>query len=217
MSLHLSIITRCSDGLILYASEQDSPHLSADSIKKTARHLLNGLNQNSPKRCSFVQDAYEFHYIMNDNLCCLVCTDRSYPRALAFSYLEELQTQFDKQYGPRVPTASRPYEFIAFDTTASTLQRQYMDSSSSVNLDKAKKNLEDVRKIISKNIDDLVERGDRFEYLKTQTSALSMEAKRYKNKGRQAFRQLVMRQYVPLIVILLVIILYFFVRKLFKK
>jgi len=39
---------------------------------------------------------------------------RSFPRKLAFCYLQDLAKQFHQQYGKDVERASRPYAFVAF-------------------------------------------------------------------------------------------------------
>lgn len=40
--------------------------------------------------------------------------EASFPKKLAFAYLEDLQAEFHEQHGKRVPTVSRPYSFIEF-------------------------------------------------------------------------------------------------------
>lgn len=37
--------------------------------------------------------------------------DRSYPKELAFKYLEDLKSEFDRIDGPKIETAARLYEF----------------------------------------------------------------------------------------------------------
>lgn len=44
---------------------------------------------------------------------CLACL-RSYPKKLAFQYLEELAREFGRLYGSQVDTVQRPYAFIKF-------------------------------------------------------------------------------------------------------
>lgn len=43
-----------------------------------------------------------------------VLPDRGYPKKLAYQYLEDLHTEFTKQYGHQIETAARPYAFIKF-------------------------------------------------------------------------------------------------------
>lgn len=47
-------------------------------------------------------------------MCYLVLCEGSFPKKLAFAYLEDLQAEFHEQHGKRVPTVSRPYSFIEF-------------------------------------------------------------------------------------------------------
>ena len=47
-------------------------------------------------------------------MCYLVLTEKAFSKRLAFTYLEELQTEFTSQYGTKVDTVSRPYSFIQF-------------------------------------------------------------------------------------------------------
>jgi len=42
--------------------------------------------------------------------------DRSYPKKLAFQYLEDLKNEFERVNGSQIETAARPYAFIKFGT-----------------------------------------------------------------------------------------------------
>jgi vesicle transport protein SEC22 len=44
----------------------------------------------------------------------LTITDKSYPRKLAFSYLDELAKEFNVTYGPKVEGVRKPYAFVGF-------------------------------------------------------------------------------------------------------
>lgn len=53
-------------------------------------------------------------YLIEKGVCYLVLCEGSFPKKLAFAYLEDLQAEFHEQHGKRVPTVSRPYSFIEF-------------------------------------------------------------------------------------------------------
>lgn len=40
--------------------------------------------------------------------------ERSYPKKLAFQYLEDLKSEFERVNGSQIETAARPYAFIKF-------------------------------------------------------------------------------------------------------
>lgn len=54
-------------------------------------------------------------YIIEGSVCYLCICDQSYPRKLAFSYLEELAKEFNMSYGNEVDKPGlRPYAFVKF-------------------------------------------------------------------------------------------------------
>ncbi len=55
-----------------------------------------------------------YSYIIADNVVYLAICDKSYPRKLAFSYLDELSKEFQNSYGAKVESARKPYAFVGF-------------------------------------------------------------------------------------------------------
>ena len=55
-----------------------------------------------------------YSYVIEKGVCYLVLCEASFPKKLAFAYLEDLQAEFHEQHGKKVPTVSRPYSFIEF-------------------------------------------------------------------------------------------------------
>ena len=53
-------------------------------------------------------------YFIADNVIYLVIADKSYPRKLAFSYLDELSKEFQTSYGAKVDGVRKPYAFVGF-------------------------------------------------------------------------------------------------------
>lgn len=96
----------------------------------------------------------------------LTITDRAYPRKLAFAYLDELAREFELSYGRQVQQRTlRPYAFVAFDTYMQRTKRLYADTrtaetAAGSHLDRLNEDLQDVHKIMTKNMEDLLWRGD---------------------------------------------------------
>ena len=57
---------------------------------------------------------YFCSYYIEDGVCFLVLCEKGFSKRLAYSYLEDLQTEFSSQYGRKVQTVSRPYSLIEF-------------------------------------------------------------------------------------------------------
>ena len=124
-------------------------------------------------------------YLIADNVVYLTIADKSYPRKLAFSFLDELSKEFAMSYGPKVEGVRKPYAFVGFgafpestsckgrtltafhsiDTFMSKTARLYQDTrtanaAGSSNLDQLNDDLQDVTRIMTKNMEELLWRGD---------------------------------------------------------
>ena len=55
-------------------------------------------------------------YLIVDNVVYLTIAEKSYPRKLAFSYLDELSKEFANSYGSKVDAVRKPYAFVGFGT-----------------------------------------------------------------------------------------------------
>ena len=53
-------------------------------------------------------------YVIENGVCYLTLTEKTFSKRAAFSFLEELSSEFQREFGSRVPTATRPYSFIEF-------------------------------------------------------------------------------------------------------
>ena len=47
-------------------------------------------------------------------MCFLTLTEKTFSKRAAFSFLEELSSEFHREFGYKVATATRPYSFIEF-------------------------------------------------------------------------------------------------------
>jgi vesicle transport protein SEC22 len=68
----------------------------------------------SNSRMSVDSGYFVFHYMIDADVCYLTLTEKSYPKKLAYQYLEELQSEFVNLYGSQIQAVSRPYAFIKF-------------------------------------------------------------------------------------------------------
>lgn len=52
--------------------------------------------------------------MIRNNVVYLTIAEKSYPRKLAFSYLDELAKEFESSYGAKVDSVRKPYAFVGF-------------------------------------------------------------------------------------------------------
>lgn len=177
--------------------EQAETELS--EIKSQAKMIFRRMSRNSAPQASIESGQYNLHYLIKDDICFLCICDRSYPRKLAFTYLEDLATEFTTTYSPsqyHSPTL-RPYAFVEFDTFIQRTKKIYQDSRASQNLDRLNDELRDVTKVMTKNIEDLLYRGDSLERMGELSGRLREDSKRYKKAAVRINWELLIKQYGP--------------------
>ncbi|RAL08322.1 SNAP receptor SEC22 [Aspergillus homomorphus CBS 101889] len=188
------------DGLMLAASVDDEQSEGElQEIKSQAKMIFRRLNRNSEPQASIESGQFNLHYIIKDDICFLCICDRSYPRKLAFTYLADLATEFTTTYSPaqyQSPTL-RPYAFVEFDTFIQRTKKLYQDSRASANLDRLNDELRDVTKVMTKNIEDLLYRGDSLERMGELSGRLREDSKKYRKAAVRINWELLVKQYGP--------------------
>lgn len=138
----------------------------------------------------------DFSYLISGDLCFLCICDRSYPRKLAFTYLSDLSQEFTTVYQQQqyLSPSCRPYAFVEFDTFIQRTKKTYQDSRATQNLDKLNDELKDVTKVMTKNIEDLLYRGDSLERMGDISSRLREDSRKYKKAAVRINWELLLKQ-----------------------
>lgn len=208
------MIGRVSDGLPLSASvSNDQQQLGASNTEyqNQAKMLLRKLNTQSISKSTIETGPYNFHYLIENGVCYLVLAEKSFSKRLAFSFLEDLQNEFNSHYGSRVATVTRPYSFIEFDTYIQKAKKSFMDSRARRNLTSLNNELQDVQRIMVQNIDDVLQRGSVISELDTKASNLSLLSQKYKKDARYLNLRSTYAKLAAVSVIVFVGFLYFYI------
>ncbi|XP_043110713.1 vesicle-trafficking protein SEC22b-A [Puntigrus tetrazona] len=182
----LTMIVRVADSLPLAASMQEDEQSGRDLQKyqNQAKQLCRKLTDQSPARCTLEAGAMAFHYVIEKGVCYLVICEAGFPKKLAFAYLEDLEGEFSEQYGTKVPSVSRPYSFIEFDTYIQKTKKSYIDSRARRNLGSINTELHDVQRIMVANIEEVLQRGEALSALDSKASNLSSLSKKYRSDAK---------------------------------
>jgi vesicle transport protein SEC22 len=196
---------------MLCASVDDSQSESALSeVKSQVKLVLRRLNRNSEPQASIESGAYTLHYLISSDIVYVAVTDRTYPRKLAFTYLSDLAAEFSTIYPHQqlMSPVLRPYAFMEFDTFISRTKTTYSDARATQNLDRVNDELRDVTKVMTKNIEDLLYRGDSLERMGELSSRLRDDSKKYKRAAVKINWDLMIKQYGPFAGIGLIILIF---------
>nr|SVE84598.1 EOG090X0HBC [Daphnia pulex] len=211
--LFMTWIARVGDGLPLAASipEDEESGKGVLDFQNQAKMLFRKMNQQSPSKCTIETGSHFFHYLIDKDVCYLVLCEQSYSKKLAFSFLEDLAQEFSSLYGKKVQSVNRPYSFIEFDTYIQKARRSFMDSRTRRNLTAINTELQDVQRIMVRNIDDVLQRGSLLSDLDNKAQTLSMSSQRYKKDARNLNMQSTYAKIGAVAIVLLVFVLYFWV------
>ncbi|KAL5527103.1 hypothetical protein ACEPAG_5894 [Sanghuangporus baumii] len=206
-------IVRASDALPLAATVDDEQtEQELQEHKQQAKLIFRRITPNSEPLCSIESGPYTLHYMIADNVVYLTIADKSYPRKLAFSYLDELSKEFQNSYGAKVEGARKPYAFVGFDTFMSKTARLYQDtrtaSAAGSHLDRLNDDLQDVTRIMTKNMEELLWRGDSLDRMSHLSTSLRTESEKYRKAARNINLYAMLRQYAPIGAIVLLLIVF---------
>nr|CAB3477431.1 unnamed protein product [Digitaria exilis] len=155
--------------------------------------------------------------------------DRSYPKKLAFQYLEDLKNEFERVNGNQIETAARPYAFIKFDTFIQKTKKLYLDTRTQRNLAKLNDELYEVHQIMTRNVQEVLGVGEKLDRkalitsrkliicmfgckVSEMSSRLTSDTRIYADKAKDLNRQALIRKYAPVAIVIGVVLILFWLR-----
>ncbi|KAL6506483.1 hypothetical protein OROGR_024664 [Orobanche gracilis] len=159
------------------------------------RRILGKLCETEPaeSRLCFSQDRYIFHILRSDGLTFLCMANDAFGRRIPFSYLEDIQMRFMKNYGRVAPSAPA---YAMNDEFSRVLHQQmefYSSNPSADTLNRVRGEVSEVRTIMVDNIDKILERGDRIELLVDKTATMQDTSFHFRKQSKRLRRALWMK------------------------
>ena len=168
--------------------------------KKKCRILISRITPNSEPQATIESGQYNIHYLIDNSIIYLSICDKSYPRKLAFSYLSEISHEFWNSHGQEaLSNSARPFGFSSFDNFLGKTKKIYQDQRAQSNLDKLNNDLADVKKVMTKNIEDLLYRGDSLDKMSDLSSSLRNDSIKYRKHAQKINFDALLRQYAPIV------------------
>ncbi|KAK4838922.1 hypothetical protein QYF36_017594 [Acer negundo] len=137
----LTIVGRVRDGLALAEGprylNQENENFSS-FYKQQAEFILKEISTGalSPPKMIIRADHHSFHYLMENGICFITLCDSSYPKKLAFHFLQDLQEEFHKFDNSLIDKITRPYSFVKFESIIGNIRKLYIDTRTQANLSK---------------------------------------------------------------------------------
>ncbi|CAH2350363.1 protein transport protein Sec22p [[Candida] railenensis] len=188
------------DALPLCGSVDDNNDPALLEQKKKCKILISRITPNSEPQATLESGAYNINYLISSNIIYLCICDKSYPRKLSFSYLSDISHEFQHSHGQEaLSPAARPYGFSSFETFLNKTKKVYSDQRAQSNLDRLNNDLADVKKVMTKNIEDLLYRGDSLDKMSDLSSNLRNDSIKYRKHAQKINFDALLRQYAPIV------------------
>ncbi|XP_062076130.1 25.3 kDa vesicle transport protein SEC22-1 [Humulus lupulus] len=160
----VTIVGRVREGLPLaqgprYVNKEENESFSFN--KQQGELILKEISRGAlphSKMTIRVDHQYCFNYLVENGIAFITLFDSSYPRKLAFHYLQDLQKEFQKFDSNLIEKITRPYSFIGFDSVIVNIRKQYIDTRTQANLSKLNANRKQDLDIVTENMTEILER-----------------------------------------------------------
>merc|ERR1719220_2988176 len=168
-----------------------------------------------------------FHYSVENGIVYMALYDHSYPKNLAFAFLDDIHKLFQEElirefgtgsvdYRSHIDTIEKPYYFIKFDRQITKKKAEYRDPKSSKALSRLNESLGEVTNIMRQNIEEVINRGENLDDVGKKANNLRYASQEFAKTTRMlSFQTLVQKYGVPAVIILVVLLVVCF--KFYKR
>jgi vesicle transport protein SEC22 len=108
------------------------------------------------------------------------------------------------QWRDEVNSTSRPFRFIHYDPIIQRKQKEFQDERQQRS--KLNDDLSEIQNIMKKNINDILDRGEKLDNVQNISQDLLKQSSGFKWGARKLTLQARMQQYLPMIVIGLIVV-----------
>jgi vesicle-associated membrane protein 7 len=160
-------------------------------------------------RMSYIYDQYVFHYIIENNIIYLCLCDDSNKRRLPFNFLDDIKDRFLNKFGNQAQQAIA-YSFTQQFSPILRERMEYFNGPGGDSFSAVNNKIEDVKNVMVRNIELVLERGEKLEILVDKAEALSTEAFKFESQSKRLKYAMWWRRiklYVMIFVVLAVIII----------
>lgn len=133
-------------------------------------------------------------YLRSEDLVFFAITEKAFPKQLAQIYLDDISAEFISTHKDYRAPNLRPYAFNDFDTFIQRSKKSYENPRASDNLSKLDQQLRETTTIMSKNLEDLLYRGDSLDKMGQMSQDLKESSKKYKRAAVRINWELLLKQ-----------------------
>ncbi|PWN44766.1 snare-like protein [Ceraceosorus guamensis] len=140
-------------------------------------------NGGGAQRLTYTYESWLFHYLSQDGLTFLCCADHESGRRLPFALLSEVQKEFLATFDAPLLDSPAPSDFNPFDSKLTQLLKRFNDAPDSDPVKAAQAELAGVKDIMTKNIEQILNRGETLEFLMNRTDNAAQHSMAFRRRA----------------------------------
>ncbi|XP_037824675.1 vesicle-associated membrane protein 7 [Lucilia sericata] len=203
MPILYSVISRGTTVLAKYAE-------CVGNFAEVTDQIISKITMDNHK-LTYSHGDYLIHYVCEHKLIYMCITDNEFERSRAFLFLADIKQKFIQTYGLTVATAIA----YAMNTEFSKVLAQQMTFFSQSNevdaISRVHGQIDELKDIMVKNIDNLRDRGEKLELLVNKTENLSNNSVAFRKASRNLARQMFWKNVRLYVIVGLIIIFVLYV------
>lgn len=194
---------------------------ASSQTSSLASLILPKIEHSRPQKLTYTHGQHQIHYVAESpsehpdqpsagGLTFLVIADASLGRRVPFGFLLEIRKRFFQLFPESHDFADMPnYGAGSFNADLKSLMIEYGSTSGGRDdaIGNARREIDDVRGIMTKNIESLLERGERLDLLVDKTDRLGGSAREFRVRSRGLKRQMWWKNIKLMTLLMLVIFL----------
>jgi len=177
MPILYTVVARGTTVLVKHAA-------CAGNFSEVTEQVLNKIPAED-SRLTYSHGSFLFHYVKQDGVVYLCITDDDFERSKAFMYLADIKMRFVNTYGlPRIREAL-PYGMNTdFASLLASEMKRYSEARDLDAISRVQNDLQDVKNIMVKNIDNITARGEHLELLVNKAENLNAASVSFRKTSR---------------------------------
>lgn len=175
------------------------------------RLILEKIDPARNDKRSYVYNQHVFHYVIEDGLVFLCMADQDLQRRVAFAFLLNIKNRWRNVFQNRGQNAMAYGMNEAFSQTLAKQMDYYSNDPNADSMNRVKGEIDEVKGIMTRNIEGLLERGEKIDLLVDKTDNLSHHAFKFQKKATKVKNKMWwqnMKMRIVLCIVFLVLILF---------
>lgn len=109
-------------------------------------------------------------------------------------------------------SVATPYPYIKFDKQIQRMRKEYNDPNSKHATSRLNVELQDVTTIMKKNIQDVLDRGQRLETTQEYSAKMVSDSKKFAWGAKKLNKLALLRKWAPIVFLVLFVLLFIYIR-----